>query len=219
MTAPKLPRIATYRISSFLFRILQQGHATLDPDMVPPPATLSAALRCAVVPVGSGTLRRTEKSMPFRSTLTAISSNTRFPSFLQSQRVFSSGIVARHDLQGTVRAQRYATVGLTTQRGSLGSRRSPGQARRSARQPHPLCRGRIAAGAFASSRPGSLDQSFATPRRSDTVQPVRAVLVRGPSSPRHARANQGRPVPTDGRHPPVYRAASPRSVAVIRSTA
>jgi len=42
----------------------QHGQVTPDRDMVPPPSALSVALRCAVVPVDSGTPLRTANTTP-----------------------------------------------------------------------------------------------------------------------------------------------------------
>ncbi len=62
-----------------------------------------------------------QRTTPVLSAFGAIVSRTRLAPFCASQRVLSSGIVARHPLQRTVRAQRYATVGVFTQRGFRGS--------------------------------------------------------------------------------------------------
>jgi hypothetical protein len=90
-------------------------------DIVPAPANLSSVFRCESLPKETGVLRRTSKSTASRLELGVIPSTTRFPPRRLSQRVFKRGTVARHDLHGTVRAHKYATVGFATQRGVRGS--------------------------------------------------------------------------------------------------
>ena len=75
------------------------------------------------LPVAS---RSSSKSTPLPSSRGAIASRTRLPPRLQSQSVFRSGTSARQCPHSAVRAQRYATVGLATQRGLRGSSRSRG---------------------------------------------------------------------------------------------
>ena len=85
----------------------------------PPAGRARAAARGLSSPVGTST--SSPNTTPVLSAFGAIVSRTRLAPFFASQRVLSSGIVARHPLQRTVRAQRYATVGVFTQRGFRGS--------------------------------------------------------------------------------------------------
>ena len=75
---------------------------------------------------GRPSSRSSAKSTPLPSSRGVIASRTRLPPRLQSQRVFRSGTSARQPPHSAVRAQRYATVGLATQRGLRGSSRERG---------------------------------------------------------------------------------------------
>lgn len=99
----------------------QRGHRTPDRLIVPAPIRLSCSRRCAGLPSPVGTSTSSPNTTPVLSAFGAIVNRTRLAPFFASQPVFSSGIVARHPLQRTVRAHRYATVGVATQRGFRGS--------------------------------------------------------------------------------------------------
>ena len=101
----------------------QQGQRAPLRLIVPAPNRLSPSRRCAALPRACGTPASTPKTTPVLSALGVMVSSTRLLSFLHSQRVLSSGTVARQLLQRTVRAHRYATVGFATQRGLRGSLR------------------------------------------------------------------------------------------------
>ena len=74
--------------------------------MVPAPSRLSCSRRWAALPTACGTVSWTPKMTPVLSVLGVIVSTTRLLSFLHSQRVLSSGTVARQLLHVTVRAHR-----------------------------------------------------------------------------------------------------------------
>src|SRR5206468_10603088 len=119
MPAPSRPARPSRRMSSIVMIVLQHGHCAPARDMVPGPIRLSCSRRWAALPPLTGTLFSMPKTAPVFSAFGAIVRSTRFlPSFfLQSQRVLRRGTVARQFLHVTVRAHRYATVGLATQRG------------------------------------------------------------------------------------------------------
>ena len=85
--------------------------------MVPAPCFLSCSRLLAALPWPSGTSRSMRKATPAPSARASMTSSTRLAPFLQSQRVLSSGMEIRQLPQRTVRAHRYATGGLATQRG------------------------------------------------------------------------------------------------------
>lgn len=118
MTTPSRPARPSRRRSSIVAMAPQQGHCAPERLIVPPPSSRSCARRRAAAWSAAGT----PKTTPVRSPFGVIVRRTRFVPFFASQRVLSNGIVARHPLQRAVRAHRYATVGVATQR---GLRRSP----------------------------------------------------------------------------------------------
>ena len=97
------------------------GHCTPDRLIVPAPTRRSCSRLRAGLPSPRGTSASTPNATPVPPAFASIVSRTRLAPFFASQRVFSSGIVARHPLQRAVRAQRYATAGFATQRGFRGS--------------------------------------------------------------------------------------------------
>lgn len=99
----------------------QSGHRAPDRLIVPAPTRRSWSRRRAALPSPRGTSTSTPKATPAFSAFAAIVSRTRLAPFLASQRVLSSGTVARQPLQRAVRAHRYATAGFATQRGLRGS--------------------------------------------------------------------------------------------------
>src|SRR5574341_541226 len=99
-------------MSSMVMKALQQGHCAPVRDIVPAPSFLSCSRLCAALPLPGGTSDSTPKVTPVLSASGSIVNRTRFRSFLQSQRVLSSGTMARQFLHATVLAHRYATVGL-----------------------------------------------------------------------------------------------------------
>ena len=99
----------------------QRGHRTPDRLIVPAPTRRSCSRRRAGLPSPRGTSASTPNTTPVLSAFAVIVRRTRFAPFFASQRVLSSGTVARHPLQRAVRAQRYATARFTTQRGFRGS--------------------------------------------------------------------------------------------------
>src|SRR3989337_488087 len=103
--------------SFFVIVAEQHGHFAPDLDIVPAPIRLSCSRRCAVLPPFAGTFVSIPNTTPVLSGFGSIVRSTRFLSLLQSQRVLRRGIVARQFLHFTVRAQRYATVGLAIHRG------------------------------------------------------------------------------------------------------
>ena len=84
----------------------QQGQRAPLRLIVPAPICLSCSRCCAALPPDRGAPDSTPKSTPLPSAFGAMVSRTRLSSFLQSQRVLSSGSTARQPLQRTVRAQR-----------------------------------------------------------------------------------------------------------------
>src|SRR5438876_6868658 len=106
MVVPRCPFKPSCCKSSLDMIVPQQGQVTPEPDIVPPPTRLSNSLRCAIVPLESGTSFCTPKTTPVLSGFGSIVSATRLLSFLHSQRVLINGTVARQFLQMTVRAQR-----------------------------------------------------------------------------------------------------------------
>ena len=94
----------------------QHGH--LAPLRLMVPAPRAPSLRgSSERPIRGRVPRR------FRSARGVIASSTRLSPRLQSQRVFRRGISARQSPHSAVRAHRYATAGLATQRGLRGSSR------------------------------------------------------------------------------------------------
>src|SRR3972149_2803780 len=92
----------------------QQGHTAPLRETVPLPMLLSCSLRWAALPPPTGASFSMLKITPVRSLLGSIVRRTLFLSFLHSHRVLRRGIVARQFLQVSVRAHRYATVGLSS---------------------------------------------------------------------------------------------------------
>src|SRR6266566_5721313 len=100
-------------MSSIVIIVLQQGQVTPERDIVPPAIFLSCSRFCAALPFANeGASFCIPKVTPVLLAFGSIVSTTRLLSFLLSQRVLRRGTVARQFLQETVRAQRYATVGL-----------------------------------------------------------------------------------------------------------
>ena len=98
----------------------QMGHRTPDRLIVPAPTRRSCSRRRAGLPSSRGTSASSPKTTPVSSAFAVIVSRTRLVPFLASQRVLSSGTVARHPLQRAVRAHRYATAGFATSAGCAG---------------------------------------------------------------------------------------------------
>jgi len=117
IVAPTRPCCPSTRRSPISMIVLQHGQVPPDLDIVPAAIRLSCSRRWAVFPPTRGTLSCTPNTTPVRASLGSIVSSTRLLSFLHSQRVFSRGTVARQFLQVTVRAHRYATVGLPSMTG------------------------------------------------------------------------------------------------------
>src|SRR5579875_3904542 len=106
ITIPRRPACPSRRRSSIVMITLQSGHVAPARDIVPRPSLRSCSLRWAALPLPCGTSYSIPKTSPRRSLVGFIVRRTRFLSFLQSQRVFKSGSVARQPLQLTVRAHR-----------------------------------------------------------------------------------------------------------------
>ena len=123
MRARSLPARPCARRSRMVAMAPQHGHRAPLRLMVPAPSRSSPAPLPGPSPSPS---RTKSKSTPLPSSRGAIASRTRLPPRLQSQSVFRSGISARQSPHSAVRAQRYATVGLATQRGLRGSSRERG---------------------------------------------------------------------------------------------
>ena len=103
--------------SIFIEGSLQHGQIAPDCDSVAPASSLSCFRFWAALPFSTGTFVCTPNITPSRFSFTSIVSSTRLFSFLHSHFVFSNGIVARQFLHFTVRAHRYATVGLPSTTG------------------------------------------------------------------------------------------------------
>ena len=82
------------------------GHCAPERLIVPAPMRRSCARRCAAFPSPGGASASTPNTRAVRSAFGCIVSRTRLAPFLASQRVLSSGTVARQPLQGAVRAHR-----------------------------------------------------------------------------------------------------------------
>ena len=105
MTAPSRPARPSTRKSSIVAITPQQGQRAPERFIVPPPSSRSRSRR-ARGSSATGTPASTPKTTPVPSPSGVIVNRTRFRPFFASQRVFSSGTVARHPLQRAVRAHR-----------------------------------------------------------------------------------------------------------------
>src|SRR5713101_3325006 len=92
----------------------QHGHQAPLRLIVPCPIGLSCSRRCVALLPTTGTLVSMSKTTPVRPLFGSIVMRTRLLSFLHNHLVLRSGIVARQFLHVTVRAHRYATVGLSS---------------------------------------------------------------------------------------------------------